>query len=268
MPIPNWGGLQKSQDDDETIEQAIARIVQSHDDDPTAHLDTGQSLQSHKASDIIDHEAFSIINDKYADNSITLDKQLSFTRDRRSMSLESLDCWNYTNYCNLSAGSIFLQANGGLNAVATLNVKSENGPHFNKNFILQWLVNPFLYYQCEFYIYGGALTQNGAGSECVGFRTHDDKIYAFHQWSDGSAVHIVETEVTGIDTGIPSLLRIVNNPGENILFYVNGVLVATHSTNITFFNDSEYNICNISIKNLSSSVNGFDLRGVYFEQDF
>lgn len=71
MPTINWGDLLKSQADDETIEQAIARIIQAHDDDESSHLDTGQALQSHKASDIIDHLAHSIIEDKIATGEIS-----------------------------------------------------------------------------------------------------------------------------------------------------------------------------------------------------
>ncbi len=66
MSIDSWGVLPKSQTDNETIEGAITRLIQAHDDDPTSHLDPGQSLQSHRASEIIDHEAYSIVSDKLA----------------------------------------------------------------------------------------------------------------------------------------------------------------------------------------------------------
>jgi len=64
MAVVTWGLLEKSLVDDETIEEAINRLIQAHDDDETAHLETGQSLQSHKASEIIDHIARSIVPDK------------------------------------------------------------------------------------------------------------------------------------------------------------------------------------------------------------
>lgn len=59
-----WGGLPKSQTDNERIEDAITRRVGEHAADETAHLLPGQSLQSHKASQIIDHLAESVVNDK------------------------------------------------------------------------------------------------------------------------------------------------------------------------------------------------------------
>jgi len=74
MAEPNWGLLQKSNIDSETIEEAIERIVAEHNADPESHLGSGESLQSHKASEIIDHLAESIIEDKIADGSITSSK--------------------------------------------------------------------------------------------------------------------------------------------------------------------------------------------------
>lgn len=59
-----WGLMAKSQIDNEKVEEAIDRIVQQHDDDPTSHLADGQSLTSHRASEIIDHRARSVVNDK------------------------------------------------------------------------------------------------------------------------------------------------------------------------------------------------------------
>jgi hypothetical protein len=91
---PNWGMLSKSAVDDETIEEAIVRLIQAHDDDEEAHLDTGQSLQSHKASDVIDHLAASIVEDKLADYNVTPVKigMLIFTSF-----FESLDNYSKTS---------------------------------------------------------------------------------------------------------------------------------------------------------------------------
>ena len=50
-----WGNLQKSLDDPQTIDQAIAAAIAAHEQDPTAHLGDGESLQQHKSNDIIDH---------------------------------------------------------------------------------------------------------------------------------------------------------------------------------------------------------------------
>ena len=69
-----WGNLLKSQISSETIEEAIARLIQAHEDDADAHLEAGESLYSHKASEIIDHVVSSIIEDKLKDGAVTSDK--------------------------------------------------------------------------------------------------------------------------------------------------------------------------------------------------
>ncbi len=66
-----WGNLLKSQISTEKIEEAVARLIQSHEDDANAHVEVGESLYSHKASEIIDHIASSIINDKINAGEIT-----------------------------------------------------------------------------------------------------------------------------------------------------------------------------------------------------
>jgi hypothetical protein len=71
MSSENWGDLQKSQVDPHTIDEEIDDKIQAHDDDPDAHLDVSQSLQSHKASEIIDHLAASIIEDKIGTGEIS-----------------------------------------------------------------------------------------------------------------------------------------------------------------------------------------------------
>jgi parallel beta-helix repeat protein len=64
MAVPTWGMLAKSQTDPETIEEAIARLVQEHNENEEAHLGPGQSLYSHKASEIIDHLVNSVLAEK------------------------------------------------------------------------------------------------------------------------------------------------------------------------------------------------------------
>lgn len=82
MPSITWDDLAKNQDDPETIEEAITRIVGQHNDDATSHLGDGQSLQSHRASEIIDHRIGSIDSSKE-----------SWKELRASTVFESIDAW-------------------------------------------------------------------------------------------------------------------------------------------------------------------------------
>lgn len=61
-----WAGLERATTDPTTIDQAISEAITAHDDDPEAHLGPDQSLQSHRAAEIIDHLAESVVNDKLA----------------------------------------------------------------------------------------------------------------------------------------------------------------------------------------------------------
>lgn len=71
MSIETWGVMNKSQIDPELVEDAIDRIVGVHNDDPDAHLADGQSLTTHRAAEIIDHLANSIVEDKIATGEIS-----------------------------------------------------------------------------------------------------------------------------------------------------------------------------------------------------
>ena len=64
MSTETWGNMPKSLDDAETPEEMAERVVEAHNDDPDAHLEEGQSLTSHRANEIIDHVARSIVGDK------------------------------------------------------------------------------------------------------------------------------------------------------------------------------------------------------------
>lgn len=59
-----WGMLPKAQDDNTTIDEAIAQAIADHEADPEAHLGEGESLQIHRQNDMIDHPQGSVPLDK------------------------------------------------------------------------------------------------------------------------------------------------------------------------------------------------------------
>lgn len=64
-----WENLPRALDDTQTISEAIGEAIADHNADNTAHLGEDESLQSHRAAEIIDHLAESVVNDKLATNS-------------------------------------------------------------------------------------------------------------------------------------------------------------------------------------------------------
>lgn len=83
MADPLWGMLAKSAVDDETVEEAAARLIAAHEADETAHLGAGESLEAHKNSDVIDHVEGSVVADK-----------LSFTENIATTCFENFDNWS------------------------------------------------------------------------------------------------------------------------------------------------------------------------------
>lgn len=59
-----WGSAPRATNDPTLVDEAIAEAIASHKDDPDAHLGPDGSLESHRAAEIIDHRAESVVNDK------------------------------------------------------------------------------------------------------------------------------------------------------------------------------------------------------------
>jgi hypothetical protein len=87
MSIETWGLMPKSQEDGETVEGAIVRLISAHEADPEAHTGTGESLAAHRASDMIDHPVGSIPMEKFSSVEFSL-----------SCDFESLDLWTKSGH--------------------------------------------------------------------------------------------------------------------------------------------------------------------------
>lgn len=61
-----WGDLDRAVNDNTKIDGAIGAAIAAHNADAEAHLGDGESLESHRAAEIIDHLAESVVNDKLA----------------------------------------------------------------------------------------------------------------------------------------------------------------------------------------------------------
>jgi hypothetical protein len=70
MATETWGLMTKSQEDSTTIEQRIAEMIAEHEADPEAHTGENESLAAHRANEVIDHPAASIVGDKYSESQI------------------------------------------------------------------------------------------------------------------------------------------------------------------------------------------------------
>jgi hypothetical protein len=237
MSAVTWGMLEKSLVDDETIEEAITRLISAHNDDEEAHLGTGQSLQSHKASEIIDHLAASIILDKLADFSVDFKKLVG-------SAYMLITCFEYKTAWNWIQGSgawsvvfnvfdCMICSGGSYRDYALLSshtsvgdpiLKFTKDSFFQTTILFQSVTDQFAYFVA------------GEVSEGFGFKVANGTLYSYH--NDGSDV--VTTEISDIDLDTYNVYRAVFSAADSkIYFYVNGVLEATHSTYIPS-GDSDY----------------------------
>lgn len=233
MSSLTWEHLAKNSEDSEKIEEAIDRIVQDHNDDPEAHLGEGQSLQSHKASEIIDHLAKSIISDKIKDWSVS-EKQLSNESAWPHLSLESFDIWDsdideadgVVDLINF--GVIRTRAGSTLDATAYASIYSVK-PR------LEWEKNPW--FQC--YMYDSGDVYDDFGVRCgavqvfdqskagfgIYFKRSDSKLYGFCLDSNGYS----EFELCSITPSDRTFIRVdMDYSKKEIYYYVNGDLEYTY----------------------------------------
>lgn len=214
MADPVWGMLAKSQDDPETIEEAIARMIAEHDSDENSHLSAGGSLAQHKVSGIIDHLAGSIVADKF-----TQTKKLFLA------GFESLDGWiKSSSGVVANYPALTIQTGGTINTVKQI---SAEGAGYD---IMDFTKNPF--FQVIFSInsladviarVGAGQPNPTAGGSGFGFKVEGGVCYAFIL----NDVTDTSTAIDNLPTGESVVLRAVaDSTAETVTFFVNGVEVA------------------------------------------
>lgn len=228
MGILNWGMLPKSQVDDETIEEAINRIVQAHDDDEESHLDVGQSLQSHKASEIIDHLAESIVTDKLRRFEVT-DDRLAFDKLTIETDFSDVTSDFFYNYgsgdMDHYTGLLVLSTGATINSISSLRNET-----YSEGFGTDPLQNPLFFCIAKVSSMADCVAYFGLEETDVGFWNFTLTGGHLHCRS-GYADSVDDTDLgTTIDMTVFHKYRIVYDSGDDLKFYVDDVLVATHST--------------------------------------
>jgi hypothetical protein len=260
MALPVWGNLEKSQIDAEKIEEAIARLISEHCDDETAHLGAGQSLQSHKASEIIDHLAESIVADKIKTfnvpvEALTLNKQLF------RPTFETLDAWAFAGDGSYYSepGILKLQTQAVINSVEVASVTgSVGGINFyygNPVFETLIFINFTSNISCRFGI--GEPFQ-----DFIGFWFENGHLYVESYFSGYGTDNEVDIPVfTGAH-----LFRAVYTSLEKIEFYIDDVLVYTETMYLPS-NPNVYDMLYFAVTTKSAQAKVFEISGLSFFQD-
>jgi hypothetical protein len=233
MAAETWGLLAKSQIDPETIEEAIARLITAHNAAEESHLAVGQSLQSHKASVIIDHLASSIVEDKIGDGEVTIEK-LTSEKEILISAFESLDCWQHNISGPSEIGSLIVQTSSTINTQKyMLSTRSGgSGLDWTKDFIYQTSLH-ITYNTSQLIHFGVGGTEYSEGTSGAGFKIEDGTLYA--GFIEGEPCDYTEnwTEITGITLIGTHVFRIIYDQSAGTLkFYVDGILKLTKSSGL------------------------------------
>ena len=244
MALPVWGNLTKSPIDPEKIEEAIARLIQAHEDDPNAHIEAGESLQSHKAAAIIDHVVASIVADKIKKEEVIVEK-LAWDKILITSEFESLDGWHkggigaYTMTVVLGGTKIRTGNNDGDTAyiacVPPLGM-GEN-PNFDNKPSMQVRVAVMDNDFAEGHIHIGFPGFQVTNEDYIGFKLIGGNIYAVCRAGGANETSV---DITGgLYSGSFHDYKVVWNSINNVEFYIDGVLKTTITTNIPYGDNQE-----------------------------
>ena len=265
MSAITWGMLSKAQDDPETIEEAIVRLIAAHNDDNESHLAAGQSLQSHKAAEIIDHLAESIVHDKIERGAISYDK-FDPANIGGIINYETADRWAFDGYSQ----SIYLGRLGinGLNSVGAVS-RGYLSQVFKDGFIRNdrnWFVN----FNFKNISNTNGDTWFGAGHIYEPWDVLEDTFFGF-KWTGGTLYAYWVTYDSGLDeyTEYTHSLGALNPYTERnyeisfdlatqiLTFKID--TVAVHTEDLTDIDIGSGGLCTFLNKNTSGNWEGMDV---------
>ena len=253
MSIETWGEMSKSQVDATKIEERMTEMIAEHEEDPESHLGAGESLEAHRANEIIDHPASSVVADK-----ITSLKRLVFS------TFESLEGWDKSaTGITLAFPGVTLQTGSSINTTKYLAAEPLFTDAFNytKKPIFQVMAGWNSSADVTVDLFFGT-TLLGDNFDGFGFRLLNGEFFACY-YRDSSLT------TYDIDLPSPNVLHIfranVDETGENIEFYVDGVLAYTVGIPAGATNSAE--LFGFSIKNTAASNRILNLAQLMYGQD-
>ena len=216
MADPVWGQLAKAQDDSETIEEAIVRLIGEHESDAGAHTGAGESLETHKTQDAIDHKAGSVLADKE-----------TMTEFSIKTMFESIDGW-YTggSVSNTDIPGLVLYIEVGAVEYSYITTAPQIPHNFNNsNFNMLFQVNCHVDVVGEdFDINLGFFPNFGTTPYGWGFVREGGNLYAHVK--SGAVQN--RSGILSVDMHDDHTYRVIYNAlVEEFTFYIDGVLVAT-----------------------------------------
>lgn len=127
MPAICWGALAKSATDITTIDQEIDNKILAHDQDPSAHSETGEVLESHRTQGELDHPDNSVDADKLRVIVDDLDAAISYVGSW-SYSASSMQFYNRSYHTTLTPNDYLTYTFTG----TRIGIFSSKGPYMGK----------------------------------------------------------------------------------------------------------------------------------------
>lgn len=127
MPAICWGALAKSATDTTTIGQEIDNKILAHDQDPSAHSETGEVLESHRTQSELDHPNNSVDADKLRVIVDDLDAAISYVGSW-SYSASSMQFYNRSYHATLTPTNYLTYSFTG----TRIGIFSAKGPYMGK----------------------------------------------------------------------------------------------------------------------------------------
>lgn len=230
MATINWGLLNKSQVDSQTIEQVIDAKIAAHEADPASHLGVGESLQSHKASEIIDHVAESIVTDKIRSFDVTDDK---FAFDRLTIESDFSSILADVVYCSGSGvltnytGLVYLSTGATIGSIASLRNETAS-----EEFGVDMLQDPIFFCIAKLSSFDDLTAYWGVEPSNEGYFRFF--VTGGHLHCESGWLGTVDDTDLGLTVDVTEFhkYRVVYNTGESVKFYIDDLLVATHTSNL------------------------------------
>jgi len=255
MTLPLWGLLERALDNSQTIDEAIAAAIVAHEQDPDAHLGTGESLQAHKNDSVIDHPQGSVLGDKYTNREFTITPMFTSFDHGYNRSASGI---------LYSLAGLRLETTGTINDTRFVRASGQYSPAYYdglKEMTFQYTA--IMIDTTNYVAYGVAGTDGnldvGPG---LGFKFINNVLYAVEIYVDsfGDPQEVTEL-VTGYTLTTRNLYRVHLTTAGVATFFVNGNEVATWT--LTASSDYGLALFSFQIETTTTSFRRAEFSGPY-----
>jgi len=216
MTEVTWKNLAKTVTDKTKISEEIDSKIVTHNEDPSAHKQTGEALDVHRVAELLDHLNASVGPGKLNLNKIYI-----------KPNFESLDAWSF-----LGGGGILLYL-GGIRLSTPVGAAGFYEARSPSDILsLRWDTKDAVSENIvKFGSTANITSYWGVGhpaTHFLGFKLDGGNLYAC--WVVNTIEYL--DQITGIDVTVLHTYRVVLTHGEKIEFYIDEVLKKTETGNL------------------------------------